>query len=68
MFMNLQEIKQYPCPEDEEDATLLVDVETETVPQTDAQGNLQYYCEAGLHTFSVTADDTTTQSSFQSTR
>ncbi len=34
--MNLHWFKHHTCPEDEEEATLLVDVETETVPESTA--------------------------------
>ncbi len=54
--MNLNWFKHHPCPEDEEQATLLVDVETETIPQTDEYGNLLYYCVEGQHVFSVDED------------
>ena len=42
---------------DEEEATMLVDVETESVPTTDEDGNLLYYCIEGQHIFSVDEDD-----------
>ena len=42
---------------DEEDAILLVDVETESVPYTDEDGNPLYYCMEGEHTFSIESDD-----------
>lgn len=54
--MNLDELKYYPCPMDQEDAILLVDVETETVPVTDEDGHLQYYCLEGQHTFYIDED------------
>jgi hypothetical protein len=41
---------------DQEDAILLVDVETETVPVTDEDGHLQYYCLEGQHTFYIDED------------
>ena len=37
--MDLQQIKHSFCQEDEEDAILLVDPETESLPVTDADGN-----------------------------
>lgn len=46
----------YTCPEDGEDAILLVDLETETEPETDEDGNTQYYCTEGGHYFSVDDD------------
>ena len=48
--------KYYTCPEDGEDATLMVDLETETEPETDEDGNMQYYCTEGGHYFSVDED------------
>lgn len=51
--MNLWPFKHETCPIDEEDAILLVDVETESVPLTDEDGNLLYYCLEGEHTFTV---------------
>ena len=51
--MNLWPFKHETCPIDEEDAILLVDVETESVPLTDEDGNLLYYCLEGEHTFAV---------------
>jgi hypothetical protein len=58
--VDLQQIKHSFCQEDEEDAILLVDPETETVPVTDADGNLLYYCIAGEHILAVDTDGTTT--------
>ena len=54
--MDLSWIKYHRCPEDEEEGVLLVDVETETVPETDEEGNKQYYCLEGGHIFSVDED------------
>lgn len=51
--MDLWPFKHHTCPMDDEDGVLLVDVETESVPQTDEDGNLLYYCLEGEHTFSV---------------
>jgi hypothetical protein len=45
------------CPLDEDDAILLVDVETESEPYTDEDGNPLYYCLEGEHTFSIETDD-----------
>ncbi len=50
--MNLEQIKFSTCPFDEEEGVLLTDLE-ENLPQTDAEGSLQYYCMAGRHTFSL---------------
>ena len=54
--MNLHLFKHHTCPEDEEEATLLVDVETETIPKRDEDGNLLYYCVEGKHVFPVDED------------
>jgi hypothetical protein len=54
--MNLSWLKHHVCPEDEQEATLLVDVETESVPVTDENGDLLYYCVEGKHVFSVDED------------
>ena len=66
--MNLHEIKYHTCPVDEEDAILLVDVETEAIPSTDAEGNIQYYCPSGSHTFSVDEDGVVVESESQTRR
>jgi len=49
----LQVIKYHSCPAGHPEAILLVDVESESVLQTDQEGNRQYYCPACLCTFSV---------------
>jgi hypothetical protein len=54
--MGLFSKKYHTCPEDEEEAVLLVDLETETEPTYDEDGNLQYYCPGG-HILSVETDD-----------
>ena len=54
--MNLSWLKHHTCPDDAEEATLLVDVETESEPVTDEDGNLLYYCVEGQHVFSVDED------------
>lgn len=54
--MNLHWFKHHTCPDDEEEATLLVDVETETIPKRDEYGNLLYYCIEGQHVFPVDED------------
>lgn len=59
--MNLHWFKHHTCPVDEEEATLLVDVETETIPETDEDGNLLYYCLEGHHIFSVDEDGRASQ-------
>lgn len=60
--MDLHWFKHRTCPVDDEQATLLVDVETETVPETDEDGNMLYYCPEGHHVFSVDKDYGTLQS------
>jgi hypothetical protein len=57
MDIDLDELKYQTCPIDEDQAILLVDLETESAPATDADGNLQYYCLAGQHVFSVDDDE-----------
>jgi hypothetical protein len=54
--------KHHTCPEDESEGTLLVDVETETVPQTDEDGNVLYYCSEGSHVFAVEEEEVSVQS------
>lgn len=48
--MNLERIKYQTCPYDQEEGILVTDLE-EVIPETDNQGNLQYYCLSCLHTF-----------------
>ena len=55
--MNIEQIKYQTCPYDDEEGILLVDAETETIPETDEDGDLQYYCVAGQHTFSLDEDE-----------
>ena len=54
--MDLRNIKHHPCPLDEDEGTLLVDMETESVPEMDEDGNYLYYCNSG-HTFAVDEDE-----------
>jgi hypothetical protein len=54
--MDLDDVKYSTCPFDESTGILLVDIETETAPDTDEDGNLQYYCMEGDHIFSVDED------------
>ena len=56
MDIDLDELMYQTCPTDNDQAILLVDLETESAPATDEDGNLQYYCEAGQHVFSVDED------------
>ena len=49
--MNLERIKFQTCPNDQEEGILLTDLE-ETSPETDNDGNLQYYCPNCHQTFS----------------
>src|SRR5260370_42283021 len=66
--MNLNWFKHHTCTEDEEEATLLVDPETETIPETDEDGNLLYYCIEGQHIFSVDEDNSTGNSASKKRR
>ena len=52
--MSLQSIKHYNCAQCHGEGILLVDIETESFPHTDKDGNWQYYCMEGQHIFSVT--------------
>lgn len=54
--MNLEQIKYSTCPFDDEEGILLTDIE-ESMPQTDAEGSLQYYCKAGRHMFTLDEDE-----------
>jgi hypothetical protein len=54
--MAFDDSKYYPCPIDGDDAILLVDVETETIPVTDEDGNTLYYCPEGEHVFATNGD------------
>jgi hypothetical protein len=45
--------KQITCPHDGGAATLLVDVETESIPYTDEDGNPLYYCFEGEHVLTL---------------
>jgi hypothetical protein len=56
MDIDLDELMYQTCPIDEDQAILLVDLETESAPATDEDGNLQYYCLTGQHVFSVDDD------------
>ena len=49
--------KHETCPIDEDDAILLVDPETESIPYTDEYGNPLYYCIEGEHVFPLESDD-----------
>jgi hypothetical protein len=51
--LDLDEVKYAPCPADDGFGVLLVDIETESVPDTDEDDHLQYYCMEGHHVFSV---------------
>jgi hypothetical protein len=44
--MNIEQIKYQTCPYDDEEGILLVE-----------DGDLQYYCLAGQHTFSLDEDE-----------
>lgn len=49
--MGLEQIKYYTMNDDEE-AILITDID-ETTPETDDEGNLQYYSVSGHYVFSV---------------
>ena len=55
--LDIDEVKYSTCPTDNGTGILLVDIETETAPDTDEDGNLQYYCMEGHHVFSVSEDE-----------
>lgn len=55
-MMDLRDIKHHSCPIDDQDGTLMVDYETESLPAVDEEGNYLYYCDTG-HTFSVDKDE-----------
>ncbi len=55
--LDLDEVKYAPCPADDGFGVLLVDIETESVPDTDEDDQLQYYCMEGHHVFSVSEDE-----------
>jgi len=59
MDIDIDELRYQTCPIDKDRAILLVDLETESAPATDENGNLQYYCLAGQHVFSVDEDGKT---------
>ena len=59
MDIDIDELMYQTCPIDKDRAILLVDLETESAPATDENGNLQYYCLAGQHVFSVDEDGKT---------
>jgi hypothetical protein len=56
MDIDINELMYQKCPYDKDQAILLVDLETESAPATDEPGNLQYYCLAGKHVFSIDED------------
>lgn len=51
--LDLEHIRYQQCPACHKYAILLVDVQTETVPRTDQQGNKQYHCLECRRTFAV---------------
>jgi hypothetical protein len=55
--MDVEHIKYQTCPYDNEEGVLIVDLEEDT-PATDEDGDLQYYCLGGHHTFSLDEDET----------
>lgn len=66
--MKLRDIKYHNCPEDDEEAVLLVDPETETEPVLDEDGNLMYYCRGGEHLMAVDADEAMNEAPLQRAR
>jgi hypothetical protein len=54
---NVEQNKYQTCPYDDAEGILLVDAETETIPNTNSDGDLQYYCPNGQHTFAHREDD-----------
>ena len=54
--MDLEDYKYHTCYEDDGEGILLTALEKETAPVTDEDGNWQYYCMDGHHTFSVDID------------
>ena len=55
--MNVEQFKYHPSPDGDEEGILLVDPESETLPLTDSDCNLQYYCVGGKYVFSVDEDN-----------
>lgn len=55
--MDLHRFKFHRCSCGQDKGILLVDIDSETTPRTDARGNRQYYCPAGRHIFAVDAQD-----------
>ncbi len=53
--MGLEQIKYYTVDDDDE-AILVTDID-ETTPETDDQGNLQYYSLSGRYVFSADEDE-----------
>ncbi len=53
---NLEQIKYQTCPYDDEEAILLTDID-EDMPETDDEGDLQYYCLTGQHVFTVEEEE-----------
>ena len=54
-YMSLEQIKYYTVDDDEE-AILVTDID-EITPETDDNGNLQYYSVSGHYVFSVNEDE-----------
>jgi hypothetical protein len=55
-IMRLESIKYQTCPYDNEEGVLLTDID-EIDPETNEDGDLQYYCLSGHHTFAYNDDD-----------
>ncbi len=58
--MNTQAIRHCECPQDQGEGILLADIETETIPRIDQNGNVLYYCLQEHHIFSVPTNKTVT--------
>ncbi len=50
--MKMRDFKYHSCASDDDEGIILVDPETESIPITDSDGNVLYYCLEGQHVFS----------------
>ena len=53
---SLEQIKYQTCPVDDEEAVLLTDIDEDS-PETNEDGELQYYCLAGHHIFTLEEEE-----------
>lgn len=51
--MAIQVSKEHACPRCQGQSVVVVDIETESIPQVDTQGNPRYHCLECQCTFSV---------------